>query len=45
MLDHDSGIIYVNDQRAKAERSDIYALQTSVDDVMQIDPPPQDTGR
>ncbi|MEE2821534.1 MAG: hypothetical protein VYA53_00975 [Acidobacteriota bacterium] len=45
MVDHDSGIIYVNDQRAKAERSDIYALQTSVDDVMQIDPPPQDTGR
>lgn len=34
MVDHDSGVIYVNDQRARAERSDIYALETSVDDVL-----------
>ena len=34
IVDFDTGIIYVNDQRAQAGRSDIYALETPADDSL-----------
>ncbi len=37
IVDFDSGVIYINDQRAKPQRSDIYAVETSVDDVLPPD--------